>query len=96
MRAFVAICVMALLPVTRAAELSPAQQSAARKLYVLKCAKCHEFYEPAEYSEAGWTRWMQKMKKKAHLKKADYDLLLKYTQQLRNTGKRSVSGSKGN
>jgi hypothetical protein len=39
-----------------------------RRLYVAKCAKCHKFYDPAEYSEQDWQIWMRKMSKKAKLK----------------------------
>jgi len=39
-----------------------------QKLYVAKCAKCHKFYDPANYSDREWKIWMGKMSKKAKLK----------------------------
>jgi len=35
---------------------------------VAKCAKCHKFYDPANYSDQDWKIWMGKMSKKAKLK----------------------------
>jgi cytochrome c5 len=62
----------------------PAKQDArGKKLYNLKCAKCHEFYEPSNYSHSDWQEWMGKMKKKSHLNATDYDLVLRYTEGLR-------------
>ena len=68
---------------TRAAELSPKETQEAQRLYNLKCAKCHKFYEPAGYSKADWDGWMKKMGKKSKLKPAQYDLLVQYTETLR-------------
>jgi hypothetical protein len=68
---------------TRAAELSPKETQEAQKLYNLKCAKCHKIYEPAGYSKADWDGWMKKMGKKSKLKPAQYDLLVQYTETLR-------------
>jgi hypothetical protein len=39
----------------------------ARQLYIVKCAKCHKFYDPARYSPADWSAWMAKMSRKAKL-----------------------------
>jgi hypothetical protein len=64
-------------------ELSPKEIAAAKKLYTAKCARCHKFYDPKLYPEAEWTSWMAKMRKKARLKKDQYDLLLRYTESLR-------------
>lgn len=76
--------VLLALMASHGSELSPAEEAAARKLYTLKCAKCHEFYEPSAYSEPEWRKWMSKMRKKSHLSVSDYDLLLKYTLELRS------------
>ncbi len=43
------------------------QYGVARGIYVGKCAKCHEFYEPRKYSEADWRKWMGKMSEKSKL-----------------------------
>ncbi len=61
-----------------AAELTPKELGAARSIYVAKCAKCHAFYEPKNYSEADWRMWMEKMKKKSKLKDEQADLLGRY------------------
>ena len=47
-------------------------------LYTLKCAKCHRFYDPADYSNQEWQSWMLKMSKKAHLKSDQEELLSRY------------------
>ncbi len=57
--------------------------SDARALYVIKCAKCHELYDPKKYDGADWKRWMVKMKKKSKLKPEQFDLILDYTTKLR-------------
>jgi hypothetical protein len=45
----------------------PDTEKPGRKLYYAKCAKCHKFYNPANYSDEEWNMWMGKMKKKAKL-----------------------------
>ncbi len=57
---------------------------AGQKLYVNKCAKCHELYKPENYDEKTWNAWMEKMKKKAKLKPDQYDLLMQYAQARRS------------
>lgn len=54
-------------PAAGAEELTAKDIAAARKLYVAKCAKCHRFYEPTNYSEIDWHAWMEKMEKKSKL-----------------------------
>jgi hypothetical protein len=66
-----------------ATDLSPKDEVTAKKLYSLKCAKCHDFYNPADYNDADWHSWMVKMKKKSRLNSNDYDLVLRYTDLLR-------------
>ncbi len=61
-----------------AADLTPSEAAAARKLYTAKCAKCHRFYEPAAYPEAEWRLWMDKMSRKAKLKPEQEKLLNRY------------------
>lgn len=56
----------------------------ARRLYVLKCAKCHAFYEPAQYEEAEWHGWMSKMSAKANLSDAETSLLDRYLRAFRD------------
>lgn len=66
-----------------AGDLSPQDQAAARKLYVAKCAKCHKFYEPKNYSDADWRKWMESMSRKSRLKPAQAELLNRYLDGLR-------------
>jgi hypothetical protein len=67
--------------------LSGKEEAAARRIYSVKCAKCHEFYNPSDYNDREWRSWMSKMKKKSHLNTEDYDLLLRYTENLRGEKK---------
>jgi nitrate/TMAO reductase-like tetraheme cytochrome c subunit len=68
-------------------ELSAAELKEAKRLYVAKCAKCHEFYAPAAYPVAEWKVWMDKMGKKSKLTTEQTDLLKRYTEILRAAGK---------
>ncbi|MDB6023797.1 MAG: hypothetical protein JWM68_20 [Verrucomicrobiales bacterium] len=68
---------------SNAAELSPQQTKDARKIYLVKCAKCHELYDPKAYSNAEWDKWMVKMKKKSKLKDEPFELVKEYTATLR-------------
>ncbi len=58
--------------------LTVKDRAAACKIYVAKCAKCHQFYEPTNYTEPAWRRWMEKMSKKAKLKPEPAGLLNRY------------------
>jgi len=62
----------------RAKDLADNNISAGQKLYVVKCAKCHKFYDPAKYSEADWQMWMTKMSKKAKLKPEQQEAVSRY------------------
>jgi len=65
-------------------ELTEREISDARKLYHAKCARCHKFYHPAEYTEKDWHAWMDKMSRKARLKPDQKDLLSRYLETFRN------------
>lgn len=67
---------------TEATNLSSQPQNV-EKLYVLKCAKCHELYDPKTYSDADWDLWMTKMRKKSKLTINQFELITNYTQTLR-------------
>jgi|SRR5436190_20188446 hypothetical protein len=54
------------------------EATAARNLYVAKCAKCHKFYDPAKYSDEEWQMWMTKMGKKSKLKPEQQEMLSRY------------------
>jgi hypothetical protein len=77
---------LAVLHAAGAAELSAKEQEAARKLYNAKCARCHKFYDPAQYSDAEWEKWMTSMNKKARVKGAQADLLGRYLNSFRASG----------
>ena len=74
----IALLLLAYLPLASAQELSAQETQSARKLYVAKCAKCHEFYDPHAYNQAEWDKWMQKMKKKSKLKPDQFELSSRY------------------
>ncbi|PYJ07003.1 MAG: hypothetical protein DME25_04855 [Verrucomicrobia bacterium] len=61
-----------------ATDLPSGGDPAARKLYVAKCARCHKFYDPAQYSDAEWQKWMGKMGKKSKLKPGQQEMLARY------------------
>ncbi len=63
---------------TRTADVPADETSAARKLYVAKCAKCHKFYDPAKYSDEEWHKWMAKMSKKSKLTPEQSEMLSRY------------------
>ncbi len=68
---------------TAAAELTPKETVAARKIYIAKCAKCHELYDPKAYGDADWATWLEKMSRKSKLKPEQIALLVGYTETLR-------------
>lgn len=78
--------------VAPAADLSANEFNAAKKIYLVKCAKCHEFYPPADYSKTDWDAWMVKMRKKSKLKPDQFDLVQRYTETLR--GSKTTAGKK--
>ena len=71
--------------------LSDAEATAARKLYINKCTRCHKYYDPAKYSEEEWRVWMTKMSRKAKLKTDQEQLLSRYL----DTFRKPASGGSG-
>ena len=65
---------------------SAALAAEGKRLYTAKCAKCHRFYPPGDYSDEKWEYWMKKMKKKARLNDEQYRLVLDYTYELKKGG----------
>ncbi|HYV26381.1 MAG TPA: cytochrome c [Candidatus Eisenbacteria bacterium] len=61
-----------------AAGLSPQQVSDGASLYNTKCARCHKFYDPADYEEKEWNTWMRKMAKKSKLEPDQIESLSRY------------------
>jgi hypothetical protein len=73
-------------PAAGAADLSPQEMEAGRKLDATKCAKCHKHYDPSGYEEAEWKMWMEKMTKKSKLKADQATLLTRYFAAKRGAG----------
>ena len=63
--------------------LSAEELRRASSLYTVKCARCHKFYNPADYSDAEWRAWMMKMSRKARLKPEQAQLLSRYLETFR-------------
>ena len=82
-RVFVSLVALAGVIFASAAELTSKDAAAGRKTYVAKCAKCHKFYEPRNYGEADWQRWMNSMSRKSKLKPDDEKLLRRYLEEYR-------------
>ena len=82
------ISMLAAVRLAAAEKLSAAELAAARKLSTVKCVKCHKFYEPADYSQADWAEWMEKMRRKSKLKPEQFDLLSRYLEEARASGTR--------
>ena len=84
LRAIILFVVTTLVPaLAEAAELSPKETADARKIYISKCAKCHELYDPKTYPDSEWAVWMKKMGKKSRLKPEQLQLVERYTDTLR-------------
>src|SRR3954465_3298020 len=62
----------------RAGELRPEELREGNRLYTVKCAKCHKFYNPGDYDRAEWHMWMTKMSRKAHLNADEQIRLARY------------------
>ena len=82
-----AVTAVAFTAAAGAADLSPREMEAGRKLNVTKCAKCHKLYESGAYSEAEWKLWMEKMTKKSKLKAEQAELLNRFFAALRGSGR---------
>ena len=67
------------------AELNEQDLGSAREIYRSKCSKCHEFYLPSSYTEADWSKWMKKMRRKAHLNERQFQLLSEFTAEMRKS-----------
>jgi hypothetical protein len=66
-----------------AGALSHEESREAARLYTAKCARCHKFYNPADYNDAEWQLWMSKMGRKARLKPDQQQLLSRYLETFR-------------
>lgn len=75
-----------------AAGLSDGEIAQARELYVAKCAKCHGFHHPAEYTQTNWDYWMTKMSRKSKLQAAEEQLLTRYLGAFRTEATSATKG----
>ncbi|MGC8830410.1 MAG: hypothetical protein ACP5TE_11595 [Verrucomicrobiia bacterium] len=55
----------------------------ARKIYFSKCAKCHKFYEPKDYTDEEWDKWMKSMARKSKLKPDQVEILSRFLKEYR-------------
>ena len=55
---WILVLMVAALKLAAAEKLSASELAAARKLSAVKCAKCHKFYEPVDYTRADWADWI--------------------------------------
>ena len=70
-------------PAESADELTAKETTTAQKLYVAKCAKCHKFYEPKNYTDTDWEVWMGKMSRRSKLKADQEEALKRYLEEYR-------------
>jgi mono/diheme cytochrome c family protein len=59
------------------------EETAGRKVFTGKCARCHKLYEPFRYDDKAWESWMTKMRDKAKLNDDQYRQLTAYLETLR-------------
>jgi len=78
----------------KAAGLSIQEVGDAAKLYTVKCARCHKFYDPTNYGDGEWRIWMVKMSKKARLNVDQEKLLSRYLEAFRFARKPSDQSPK--
>jgi len=64
--------------------LSPKDIEKARKIYFAKCAKCHRFYEPKDYSDEEWDKWIKSMARKSKLKPDQEKVLIQFLKEYRS------------
>lgn len=67
----------------RAAEPTPIDLAAGKKIYTTKCSRCHKPYDPAGYEDKAWESWLLKMRDKAKLNDEQYRQLASYLQTVR-------------
>ena len=64
-------------------QLTVRESASARRLYVAKCAKCHKFHEPKNYTDADWEVWIGKMSRRSKLKADQEEALKRYLEDYR-------------
>lgn len=69
--------------VAKTDDLTEKQKATAKRIYDVKCAKCHRMYAPTDYPPEEWQLWAGKMTKKAKLDPSKEKLLVRYLETLR-------------
>ncbi len=82
---FLPVVLAAGLVVAGTTPLTPDERAAAQKLYQSKCARCHRFHDPSDYTDKEWLVWMDKMSRKARLKPDQKELLSRYLDTFRTS-----------
>lgn len=88
LRYFYLVCLLCAGAAVKAAERAGEPDQAIRKLYLVKCAKCHKLYDPAKYSDQRWQVWMNKMSQKAKLQPDQKEQLVRYIEEALRAPKR--------
>ncbi len=65
------------------AGFSEARLEVASRLYIVKCARCHQVYDPSDYTQSRWNFWMSRMSKTAHLDADQEQLLSQFAAAIR-------------
>ncbi len=74
---------------TESPGISPRELKEAKKLYLGKCAKCHELHSPAAYTPMQWNDWLVKMSRTSRLNPEQEKMLKRYTELLREMAARN-------
>ena len=78
-------------PGSGAPRLSDEQTTIARQLYIAKCASCHNFHTPANYTAAEWNDWMSRMSRKSKLNAEQEGLLRVYLDLFRQPASPAIT-----
>jgi hypothetical protein len=90
---FIWLSIALALAAAPADDLTDKERGAAKRLYELKCVKCHRPYEPKDYSQEEWRLWMTRMSKKARLRPSQEKLLNRYLDARRAEKPRPTVGN---
>ncbi len=66
-------------------ELPPlnATLNSGRDLYLGRCGECHQYFDPASYSNEEWGMWMDKMRGKAKMNNREYEETAQFLKVIR-------------
>lgn len=69
-----------------AGDISGKQLAKDRRVYLVRCARCHKAYNPADFETETWNRWMRKMRKKARVKSdEEWEQIKRYLTSLKTS-----------